>query len=158
MSTGHGKHESGRVALLLGLFQVIIGGISIYYLIQYCGTDNHCSTTAELPNIGQPLLAVLCIGAVGGCIHGLASLASHQGNENLLVSWRAFYLGRPFIGAGMAMMTYLVLASGVLGFDVKNEPVLLTWSALGGLYSQPALDKLKELFETIFKVQGSDKS
>ena len=54
----------------------------------------------------------------------------------------------------MALMTYLVLASGVMGFKAENELVVLAWSALAGLYSQPALDKLKEVFETIFKVDG----
>ena len=150
-------HETGVVALLLGLFQLALAMGSIYYLLQYCGDGTgRCEAASTLPGMGQSLLAVIALGALGGCIHGLASLTAHKSRGDLQRAWRAFYLGRPFIGAGMAVMTYLVLVSGVMGFNVENELVILTWSALAGLYSEPALVKLKEVFATIFKSNDSN--
>lgn len=94
------------------------------------------------------------VGAMAGTIHGLASLVAHAGSGDLHASWTAFYLARPFVGGAMAVVTYLVLKSGIGGFDVKNDVTLLAWAALAGLYSQPALDKLKELFHTLFRTGG----
>ena len=149
--------ETGWMTLWLGLFQIVVGAGSLYFLIHYCGMEDHCAAGAKLPPVSQSLIAVMCLGALGGCIHGLASLVSHRGQKSLCTPWRAFYLGRPFMGAAMAVMTYLVLVSGVMGFKADDELVVLAWSALAGVYSQPALDKLKEVFEAIFKVGGSSK-
>jgi hypothetical protein len=97
------------------------------------------------------------VGALAGTIHGLSSLVWHAGKSDLHLSWTAFYVARPFVGGAMAVVTYLVLTSGIGGFDVRSDVTLLAWAALAGLYSQPSLDKLKELFNTLFRT-GSQPS
>jgi hypothetical protein len=94
------------------------------------------------------------LGAAGGAVHGLASLSSHVGRGTFDASWTIFYIARPFVGAGMALITYLVLKSGIGGFNVESDLALLAWGTLAGLYSQPALDKLKEIFATIFRTEA----
>lgn len=99
------------------------------------------------------VFAVSLLGAIGGSIHGLASVTEHQGNQDLKPQWAGFYVARPFLGAGMALATCLILASGVGGFQVEERLPLMAWSLLAGLYSQAALDKLKEIFDTIFRTE-----
>jgi len=99
----------------------------------------------------QALGAVGSLGAAMGAVHSLASLGQHAGKGTLTQGWLTFYLTRPFTGAGVAIITMLVLKGGLGGFVVRENVAILAWAALAGLYSQPALDKLKELFATIFK-------
>jgi hypothetical protein len=98
------------------------------------------------------------LGAGGGTIHGLASLSVHVGRATFHPNWTLFYLARPFVGAGMALITYLVLSSGIGGFVAEKELVLFAWAALAGLYSQPALDKLRDLFVSLFKADSNANS
>lgn len=104
------------------------------------------------------MIHVALMGALSGSIHGIASLTAHAGKGDLESGWASFYVGRPFVGAAMAVVTALVLKGGLGGFDVKNDMALMGWAALAGLYSQPALDKLKELFDTLFRTRHTDKN
>jgi hypothetical protein len=106
---------------------------------------------------GRSMLLAMLIGMAMGAVHSLASISAHAGKHDLGASWRTFYVCRPFIGGGMALVTCLILVGGLGGFSVtdvpvKRELVLLAWAALAGLYSQPALEKIKELFATIFAI------
>jgi len=94
-------------------------------------------------------------GSAGGTLHGLASLSVHVGRRTFDRQWSLFYVARPFLGAGMAVFTWLVLSSGIGGFTITNDLGLLAWSAIAGLYSQPALDKLRDVFATLFKTDST---
>ena len=102
--------------------------------------------------IAWPRMALFTglLGVAGGAVHGLASLSWHVGKATFDPVWTMFYIARPFIGAGMALVTYLVLKGGIGGFNVQSDLALLAWATLAGLYSQPALDKLRDIFATIF--------
>jgi hypothetical protein len=111
------------------------------------------STSTVAPGTVRMYLLSMCLGAAMATIHSLASLSAHAGRGDLQASWFLFYFCRPFMGAGMALVTCLILVSGIGGFvvdPVQKETTLLAWSALAGLYSQPALDKLRDLFATLF--------
>lgn len=60
----------------------------------------------------------------------------------------------------MALTTIIVLLSGLLGFSLdissnKSVFVCFGWAVLAGLYSQPALEKLKDVFEALFSKSKS---
>jgi len=101
------------------------------------------------------------VGSSMGALHALASLGVRAGNRNLNASWTTFYFVRPLTGAGVAVMTYLVLASGIGGFEVTKPMALLAWAALAGLYSEQALTKLRDVFLTLLRPDsdrpGNDK-
>jgi hypothetical protein len=101
----------------------------------------------------QMVLFTGLLGAAGGAVHGLASLSWHTGRGTFDGIWTMFYIARPFVGTGMALITYLVLKSGLGGFNVESDLALLAWATLAGLYSQPALDKLRDIFATIFRAE-----
>jgi hypothetical protein len=118
---------------------------------------------AQIPQ--GPARAMFFAGLLGialGAVHSLASISMHAGKRDLSAPWMIFYLSRPFTGGGVALVTCLVLMSGIGGFSVdpathEGELILLAWAALAGLYSEPALNKLKELFTSIFST-GTDRS
>lgn len=144
--------------ILVVTYSVVGLVIPVAYFIQNYGEV--ISTVTGQP-VDEDRLLVLCalLGAAMGSVHSLASIAVHAGKGNLGAPWVIFYLCRPFTGLGIALVTCLALMSGVGGFqvDYKTDPrPLLTWSALAGLYSQPALDKLRELFDTLFRTRKQD--
>ena len=98
----------------------------------------------------RTLILACLLGASAGCIHSLASISLHAGKSELTSPWIPFYLCRPFVGAGMALVTSLVLVSGLGGFKVTDEVAIIAWASLAGLYSQPALDKLRDVFSSLF--------
>jgi hypothetical protein len=99
----------------------------------------------------QILVLVVLAGALGGVLHGLTSLAAHSGAGRLDRRWWVFYVARPVVGGGLALVVALVLRAGLLGVsvteDVSGRRVLLAWGALAGLFSSPALKKLKDVFD-----------
>jgi hypothetical protein len=129
-----------NIVCLLGTIAWLINGYS-------------ASSAPSLP-FGKMVLFSSLLGALGGAMHGLASVVWHTGRGTYDAQWTMFYVGRPFLGAGMAVMTLLVLRSGVGGFNVENELALFAWAALAGLYSQPALDKLRDVFAAIFRTES----
>jgi hypothetical protein len=125
------------------------------------GTGSGADGPPSRPTPGERLfILVLLAGAVGGILHGLTSLAAHAGAGRLSVSWWVFYVARPVVGAGLALVVALVLRSGMLGFAVQDgeagERVLFAWGALAGLFSSPALKKLKDVFDGVWSQEGPD--
>ena len=108
---------------------------------------------------GQMLLLVIIFGALGGTLHGLSSAAAHAGNARLYANWTLFYYARPWVGAGMALVVYLVVRGGVGGFaldnDRRGEFAAMGWAALAGLFSAPAMQKLRDVFESILRPSNS---
>ena len=130
-------------------------GVFIGTLVALLGGQSWGEETFKWPAM---MIPVALMGALSGSIHGIASLNAHAGKGDLDSKWTSFYVGRPFVGAAMAVVTALVLKGGLEEFDAKNDMALMSWAALAGLYSQPALEKLKEFFDTLFRTRDTDKN
>jgi hypothetical protein len=110
---------------------------------------------------GRLILIVIIAGSLGACIHGTTSLVTFRGNRNLRASWFCWYLLRPFIGSMIALIAYLLLRGGILligsnSNSINNDlnPYGITGIAgLVGMFSKQATDKLRELFDTLFKTR-----
>jgi hypothetical protein len=100
----------------------------------------------------QRLFVVVAVtGALGGLIHSARSLYAYVGNRTLLRSWLLFYLSLPFIGAGLAVLFYLILRGGlVTGTAAQvNFFGFAAISALVGLFTPEAALKLQQIFNTL---------
>jgi hypothetical protein len=100
----------------------------------------------------QRLFVVVAVtGALGGLIHGARSLYTYVGNRILLRSWLLFYLSLPLIGAGLAVLFYLILRGGlVTGTAAQvNFFGFAAVSALVGLFTPEAALKLQQIFTTL---------
>ena len=84
----------------------------------------------------------------------VSSLGVYVGGRQLLTSWLLFYYLRPVVGSLLAVAVYLLLRMGVTGLSgapsTFNVFGLLTFALLSGMFSRQAIDKLAEVFDTLF--------
>ncbi len=113
---------------------------------------------------GSVLAMVVLLGALGGSLHLVSSLVMFIGNRQLKRSWLPYYLAVPFTGAGLAPIIYMLLRVGLInpsststtggsGLSNLNLIAIYAFAAMTGLFSRVALDKLSEVFGTLFKTQ-----
>jgi hypothetical protein len=119
---------------------------------------------------GDVLRMVILMGALGGAIHWMSSLANYIGNGNLFRRWIPYYVLAPFQGAALAMVVYLLLRVGVLAHPANAMPNggpaqslnllgLYAFAALTGLFAKQAIEMLRDVFGVIFKkIEAKDAS
>ncbi|NJN27960.1 MAG: hypothetical protein HC819_19300 [Cyclobacteriaceae bacterium] len=105
-------------------------------------------------------LLVALGGALGAFVHTATSFADFFGNKKLVYSWVPWYILRPFIGSALAIAFYVLVRGGLLsvtenaGEEIPLNPHgILAVSILAGLFSKQAIDKLREVFETLFQLK-----
>ena len=107
------------------------------------------------------LLIALLAGALGSYIHAATSFADYVGNRKLSGNWVWWYLLRPFIGMTLALIFYFVVRGGFIspsagGADM-NPFGIAAMAGLVGMFSKQAIDKLDEVFTSLFGSKGDDK-
>ncbi len=104
---------------------------------------------------------VLVTGALGSFVYSARSFVAFVGNRTLRISWTAWYLLYPLIGAALALIFYLVIRGGFLNAATTGSEVnlygLVAISGLVGMFSKQATTKLDELFSVMFKTDKDDK-
>ncbi len=107
----------------------------------------------------QIIAIALLAGALGSQIHALASFAAHAGNNQFDSAWGWWFVFRPILGALLALVFYFSIHGGLL-LMVDSEASSIRVSGLAaismlvGLFTEQATHKLKELFDTLFAVNG----
>lgn len=106
----------------------------------------------------QYLLIVIVCGALGSYIHTATSFADFVGNRVIFSSWTWWYLLRPFIGIALALLVYFVVRGGLIatsnaasGASALSPFGLAAITGMAGMFSKQATDKLREVFENLFK-------
>ena len=106
------------------------------------------------------ILLVILTGALGSCVHAATSFSSYVGNRNLKLSWAWWYILRPFIGMSLALIFYFVIRGGFLSTNTDASDVspygIAAVAGLVGMFSKQATDKLKELFDNLFRTTNGD--
>ncbi|HEY1272320.1 MAG TPA: hypothetical protein VGF08_10065 [Terriglobales bacterium] len=101
------------------------------------------------------LLIVVLTGALGSYIHAATSFADFIGNRQLYGSWAWWYALRPFIGVALALIVYFSIRGGLVGASTGADGLspygVAAIAGLAGLFSKQATDKLREVFENLFK-------
>lgn len=117
----------------------------------------------SIDNDARLILLVLCTGGLGSYVHATTSFVSYVGNRRLVFSWAWWYLLRPFIGMALALIFYFVLRGGLLATSATPDQIspfgVAAVAGLVGMFSKQATDKLRELFDSLFKTetgQGDD--
>lgn len=126
-----------------------------------------CWAQAVAPGAGAEtiLLVVIVAGGLGGCLRLLPSFVTYVGNRELLRSWLLHYYVMPVLGAGLAPLIYFLFFSGQIGAQdgsddaVQNLHYAVALTALTGLFAKDGMDKLKDVYRTVFAstAQGKDK-
>ncbi|MFL6698403.1 MAG: hypothetical protein ACJ8GJ_14670 [Vitreoscilla sp.] len=124
--------------------------------IVFIGTSAQLATTADV----QLLMLVMVAGALGSFLHTATSFADFVGNEKLARSWLWWYLLKPFIGMGLAVIFYLVIRGGLLSAGTEAGKVniygIAALAGLTGMFSKQATDKLGEVFTTLFQTRPGE--
>jgi hypothetical protein len=100
------------------------------------------------------MIAVLG-GALGSYIHAATSFVDYLGNRKFVRSWTWWYLLRPFIGVALALLIYFAVRGGLISASTGASGLspygVAAIAGMAGLFSKQATDKLREVFETLFK-------
>ncbi|MBQ0959031.1 hypothetical protein KAK06_08665 [Ideonella sp. 4Y11] len=103
------------------------------------------------------ILIVMCAGALGSFVHASTSFASYVGNKRLVLSWAWWYALRPFIGMALALIFYFVVRGGLLSTNAAASEMsvygVAAVAGLVGMFSKQATDKLRELFDNLFRTE-----
>lgn len=104
------------------------------------------------------LLLVLIAGALGGFVRCIRSLYWFVGNRSLVISWMLMYFLLPFAGSLVALFIYLLLRGGLFSPQAtvsETSPFgFVAIAALAGMFSGSAAEKMKEIFELLFKKEA----
>jgi hypothetical protein len=164
-----------RGRFLLGLLLVVVGSLLLYSVVVVWPA----MTAAAAPATGGPapsttidwlglsytpsgdaaqLLVVILLGAIGSFLHAAVSFGDYVGNRRLGSSWVWWYLLRLFVGASLAVLFYFAIRGGFFAATTTTSDVnpygIAALAGLVGLFSKQATDKLRELFDTLFKVEA----
>jgi hypothetical protein len=115
-------------------------------------TPSHVAGITLLLDREQRLFVIVALaGALGGLIHSARSLYEYVGNRVLRRSWLVMYLSLPFIGGALAVVFYVILRGGLITGTAAevNFFGFAAISALVGLFSPEAAEKLKQIFSTL---------
>ncbi|MDD9935078.1 MAG: hypothetical protein OXT09_15810 [Myxococcales bacterium] len=101
------------------------------------------------------LVLALLAGAIGACIHAAQSFTAYVGNRAFRGRWLLWYFFRVPIGALLGLMLYFVVRAGLLGSQTNGVSPhgVVAFASLAGLFSKQAIDKLAEVFETLFRTR-----
>lgn len=152
---------------LLGLFVLLfLAFISVWYtcdaVVTAGGPDKSCTLyliDLPLPLSGTVALALLMAlaGGLGSFVHAATSFASYAGNRRLDGKWGWWFVVRTPIAMVLALLFYFFLRAGFLGTASEPNPYgFIATGALVGMFSKQAADKLKEVFDTLFRSRGDE--
>src|SRR5262245_11498759 len=166
---GRGDGDPNRIAssftiLLFGIYLIVLSFVLFYFLLKLMPGIASDTGPATVNLIGwgkvllwpetRLLLLAICAGALGSFVHTATSFADFVGNRQLVKSWLWWYLLRPFIGSFLAATLYVAIRAGLMpaqGASGMNAFGVATVSALSGMFAKQATDKLREVFENLFK-------
>jgi hypothetical protein len=101
------------------------------------------------------LLLVILASALGSYVHAVTSFTDYVGNRRLARSWMWWYGLRLFVGVALAILFYFAIRGGFFAADATSSQVnpfgIAAISGLVGLFSKQATDKLREVFDTLFR-------
>jgi hypothetical protein len=165
------SNQIGRIAqFLFGLYMVGLNVIIVYLLIKIWPD--------KIPPVNTPesfvaffgkihfvlslevrfLLITVLAGALGSYIHAATSFVDFIGNRKFVKSWTWWYLLRPFIGVALALLMYFATRGGLIssttGADGLSPFGVAAIAGMAGLFSKQATDKLREVFEALFKTEN----
>jgi hypothetical protein len=153
--------------MLFGLYLIVLNLVLFYLLFRIWPGKVPVSVDPTrvkiIPGVFEPWLwpetRYLCIvsivGALGAYIHLATSFTEFLGNRNFYSSWKWWYGLRPFIGSALAILVYFAarggLVSGTSGASDLSPYGIGALAGLAGMFSKQATDKLREVFENLFK-------
>lgn len=164
-------------SFLLGIYFLALATISFYLLVATWPVSDAKAAAGfadfsffvwgpfSVPSDQRLFLTVIASGVLGSLIHSITSFADYVGNRSLDRSWIWWLVLRAPVGVALALLFYLVLRGGLIVPSMPNgsgetdtthllNPYgIAAISALAGMFSKQATDKLREIFDTLFRTR-----
>jgi hypothetical protein len=151
------------VTLVAGGWLVVIALLSVAGLTLLISAPDWLERwigTARQTNL-EDLLVTAMAGAVGGSVSTLLAFLKHASEEkDFEVSYVPWYVARPLLGLLLGLITFFLVKGGLLatlpevaGKDFNNLG-LAGVGSLVGMFSKNAVEKLREVFHTLFNTQA----
>jgi hypothetical protein len=144
-----------RLKALLASYIGFLNLSLIYVLVTIWPGSNATADAASLAPEARYLICSAVAGALGAYIHLATSFINHAGSGHLSSSWGWWYVLRPWIGSALAVVMYFVIRAGLISgtgdtATMNMNPYgICALSALTGMFSKQATEKLREVFENI---------
>jgi hypothetical protein len=167
--TSEQQPMSGIVRIGFGLYMILMNIVVVYLLIKLWPDKIPPSDTTDhivlfwgrvdfyLSLESRFLALVVLAGALGSYIHAATSFADYIGNRQLFGSWTWWYILRPFMGVALALIVYFAVRGGLIGASTGANALspygVAAITGLAGMFSKQATDKLREVFENLFKTE-----
>jgi hypothetical protein len=147
-------------ALALEAYFVSLGTVTAYVLWRIWPKGELFAPTALaggrllLPaDPDSRLILIAALSALlGSFIHSATSFASYLGTQKLPRAWVGWYVLRPVIGMALGIVFYFILRAGLVTTEsaaAVNAFGVAAVSALAGMFSKQATDKLEEIFDGV---------
>jgi hypothetical protein len=165
-SPGNGEPDLASPAeqFLLVVFLLIIFLALVGLLFAFWPNIENKTWNSRIPLLGVDVgkevrlfVLVVCAGALGAYVHVATSVGDYIGNRALVRRWVYWYILRLPVGATVSLLFYLLLRGGVISGVVSSAgdeapPYgFVGLSALAGMFSKIAANKLREVFEAMFR-------
>jgi hypothetical protein len=119
-----------NVALFLGLAIISIVTIRCIIFLWPSAAGDPCTEFCGMEiNMEKRYFLLVALGGVlGSFIHIATSYVDFLGNKKMVYSWVPWYLMRPFIGASLALIFYMLLRGGIVSTQAistsKEKPLV----------------------------------
>ncbi len=165
---------SRRWVFAFGVYLILLNLLLLYVLLRLWPGQvpmkvDHLSVKL-IPGVWEPevwtevrfLALVAVAGALGSYIHLTTSFVDYLGNRQFVKSWKWWYVLRPFIGSVLAVIVYFAARGGLIaggtGAGDLSPYGVAALAGLTGMFSKQATDKLREVFENLFKTQPTPRA
>jgi len=105
------------------------------------------------------IFLVVLAGSLGALIHGLAKISQNTQEGSVRNRDTLWYVGRPFLGAALAIAVYMTLRGGLLttsNIEILNPYGVTALSIIVGLSTKQVTQKLKDLLDSVFPTKNPD--
>jgi hypothetical protein len=153
----HSKRITWPAATLVFIYLVGIVVLAVITLVAAWPGPSGPLVQTRLGTVSTELryfLVVACSSALGASIHAIQSFVDYVGNRMLVKSWLLFYVVRVFVAVPLALIAYVAVRASLLSTSAPvtdlNAYGIAALSGLVGMFSKPAVDKLNDVFATLF--------
>ena len=105
------------------------------------------------------IFVVIVSSALGSYVHAGTSFVDYAGNQRLGRTWIWWYILRTPIGIALALVFYFVVRGGLLSAQTSSKELnsfgVAAIAGMVGMFSKQATDKLREMFDTLFRTAGN---
>jgi IPT/TIG domain len=161
----------------VGIYFICLAALTFYILIAtwpVLDPNDKTGSTFQVPHLfgfynlratadSRLFITIMAAGALGSLVHCITSFADYVGDRSLKQSWVWYLILRTPVGIALALVVYLVLRGGLIAptlpdggsnghtATVLNPYGLAAVSAMAGMFSKQATDKLAEVFDSLFR-------